>query len=269
LTNLDSRSKALRQLAINALEGGERGHIGSTMSLIEIFRVLYDDVLSVDPSNPGDPDRDRVILSKGHGCIALYALLADKGYFPERALETFCRFDSILGGHPERSHVPGIDVSTGSLGHGLSVGVGMAYAARFRSAPFRVFVVLGDGELNEGSVWEAAIAAGHHKLENLTVIVDNNGLQSYGPLESVWKIEPLVAKWESFGFETHRVNGHDVERLKEVLQNKSNLEAPTAIIAETVKGKGISFAEGAAGWHHKARLSQTEILSLRKAVQDA
>ena len=269
MPNLDSRSKALRQLAINALEGGQRGHIGSTMSLMEIFRVLYDDVLSVDPSNPDDPDRDRVILSKGHGCIALYALLADKGYFPEQVLETFCRFDSILGGHPERSHVPGVDVSTGSLGHGLSVGVGMAYAARFRSNPYRVFVILGDGELNEGSVWEAAIAAGHHKLDNLTVIVDHNGLQSYGPLEQVWNLEPLVAKWESFGFETSRIDGHNVEQLKEALQKKGNLKAPTAIIAETVKGKGIRFAEGVASWHHKARLSHNDILSLRKAVQDA
>ena len=265
---LDSRSKHLRNLAIDALEGGERGHIGSTMSLIEIMRVLYDSVLDIDLDRPDNLKSDRMILSKGHGCIAQYVLLADLGFFPTELLKTFCHFDSILGGHPERSHVPGIDASTGSLGHGLSIGVGMAYAAKILRSRRKVFVVLGDGELNEGSVWEAAIAAAHHGLSNLTVVVDFNGFQSYGRLEDVWSLRPVAAKWASFGFETHEVDGHDVFELEQSLAS-ANQGRPRAIIARTVKGKGVGFAENQASWHHKARLSERDILDLREAVANA
>ena len=269
LSRLDQRSKHLRGLVLDALEGGERGHIGSTMSLIEILRVLYDSALFYDPENPTHPDRDRLILSKGHGCIALYVLLADKGFFPSELLPTFCRFDSILGGHPERSHVPGVEASTGSLGHGLSVGVGMAFASRILKRENKVVVVVGDGELDEGSIWEAALAAGHHRLENLTVVVDFNGLQSYGRVDEIWRLEPLGAKWEAFGFDTYDVDGHDVTQLEEVFLSENVSGRPKAVIARTVKGKGISFAENNASWHHKAKLSLGDVAELRQALIDA
>lgn len=269
MSKLDQRSKDLRELTINALEGGERGHIGSTMSLIEILRVLYDSALFFDPVRPMHPDRDRLILSKGHGCIALYALLADKGFFPSEHLKTFCRFDSFLGGHPERSHVPGVEASTGSLGHGLSVGVGMAYAARILNRKNKVVVIVGDGELDEGSIWEAALAAGHHGLTNLTVIVDFNGFQSYGPVDQIWQLEPLCAKWETFGFDAHEVDGHDVTELEKVLLAENFSGRPKAVIARTVKGKGIGFAENNPLWHHKARLTANDVAELRQALIDA
>ena len=269
MTGLDERSKLLRGLAIDALEGGERGHIGSTMSLIEILRVLFDSVLFFDSNNPVLPERDRLILSKGHGCIALYALLADKGFFPAELLGTFCRFDSILGGHPESSHVPGVEAPTGSLGHGLSVGVGMAFAARILDRKNKVVVVVGDGELDEGSIWEAALAAGHHRLGNLTVVVDFNGLQSYGPVEDVWRLEPIAAKFEAFGFDAHEVDGHDVDQLKGVLLADKVSSNPRVVIARTIKGRGISFAENNPSWHHKAKLNPDDIAELRQALLDA
>src|SRR5215468_10301062 len=175
--SLDERSRYLRRLAVRALDKGERGHIGSTMSLIEILRVLYDDVLRFRPSEPAWPGRDRMILSKGHGCIALYAILADKTFIPLETLDTFCHRDSILGGHPEAAKVPGVEASTGSLGHGLPIGVGMALAARIERRSSRVFVVMGDGEIDEGSVWEAALCAGKHQLSHLTAIIDYNKIQ--------------------------------------------------------------------------------------------
>lgn len=266
---LDGRSRQLRHLALDALEGGERGHIGSTMSLIEIMRVLFDDVMTYDASDPALPSRDRLILSKGHGCIALYALLADKGFFPIEELRTFCRFDSILGGHPERGHVPGVEASTGSLGHGLSVGVGMAHAARITGAAHHVFVVVGDGEIDEGSVWEAALAAAHHRLSNLTVIVDFNGLQSYGPIAEVWGLEPVVDKWSAFGFATQDLDGQDVAALQEALELPNTSDRPRAIIARTIKGRGVAFAEHQASWHHKSRITADDVTRLRQAVDSA
>lgn len=265
---LDARSRELRLLAIQALDGGQRGHIGSTMSLIEIFRVLYDSVASVDPSNPLWPERDRIILSKGHGCIALYVLLADKGFFSVEDLRGFCRFESNLGGHPELGHVRGVEASTGALGHGLSLGVGMAQAAKIRRQDHHVYVVVGDGELDEGSIWEAALSAGHRKLNNLTLIVDYNKLQSYGRIADVWQLEPLAAKFDSFGFDVVEVDGHDVEALTRVLSRRFP-SGPRAVIAHTIKGRGIAFAEGQPDWHHKSNLSEAEISRLRAAVADA
>ena len=266
---LDDRGRMLRGMAIDALEGGSRGHIGSTMSLIEILRVLFDDIMTFDPNVPMTPTRDRLILSKGHGCIALYVMLAEKGFFPPEELATFCRYTSTLGGHPEYGHVPGVEASTGSLGHGLAIGVGMAYAARLSNSPHHVFVVMGDGELDEGSVWESALAAGHHRLDNLTVVVDYNKLQSYGPVAEVWDLEPLAAKWTAFGFDCTEVDGHDVAGLQEVLSLSSSSQRPRAIIAHTVKGRGVSFAEGEPTWHHKSNLKPEEISALRAAVLDA
>src|SRR5215467_14425592 len=214
---LDQRSKELRRLVVRALAGGERGHIGSSMSLIEILRVLYDDVLRFRPTDPRWPARDRMILSKGHGCLALYAVLADKGFFGLDALDTFCRRDSILGGHPEAGKVPGVEASTGALGHGLPIGVGRAMGLRIKGSDARVFVVTGDGEINEGSVWEAAMSASKHRLSNLTVMVDYNKIQSAGPTREIMDLEPLPDKWRAFGWEPVEVDGHDVEALRFVL----------------------------------------------------
>ncbi len=266
---LDSRSLHLRRLAIRALDGGGRGHLGSTLSIVEILRVLYDDVLRYRPTDPAWTDRDRCILSKGHGCIALYVMLADKGFFSESLLETFCRHDSILGGHPERGKIPGVEASTGALGHGLSIGVGMALAARLRRQTHRVFVILGDGEINEGSVWEAAMNAGKHRLSALAAIIDYNKLQSYGPTAEVQNLEPLADKWQSFGFAVHEVDGHDVQALRRIFSALPlDRGKPSAIICHTVKGKGIPFAEHEPSWHHKSKLPPEEIAEIYKALED-
>jgi transketolase len=266
---MDSRSRDLRNLAIDALEGGQRGHIGSTMSLIEIFRVLYDDIIFFDPLNLNNPLRDRVILSKGHGCIAQYAILADKRFFDKETLKTFCKFDSILGGHPEKDHVPGIETSTGSLGHGLAIAVGIATAGIINNLNYRVFVVVGDGELNEGSIWESIMAASHHKLENLTVIVDYNKMQSYGYVKDILNLEPLKQKFVTFGFDAYEVDGHNLIELRDVLKKKDESIKPKVVIAHTIKGKGIFFAENAAEWHHKSKLLKEDIIQLRSAVNSA
>ena len=254
---LDERSRYLRRLAVRALDKGERGHIGSTMSLIEILRVLYDDILRFRSAEPVWPGRDRMILSKGHGCIALYVILADKGFFPVETLDSFCHRDSILGGHPEAAKIPGVEASTGALGHGLSIGVGMALAARIQKRDSRLFVLMGDGEINEGSVWEAAACADKHRLGNLTAIIDYNKLQSAGSVFEIQNMEPLADKWASFGFQVLEANGHDVADLRRTFARAMALppNRPRVVICHTVKGKGIPAAENNASWHHKAELS--------------
>jgi len=265
---MDNRSKYLRSLVIRALEGGGRGHIGSSMSLVEILRVLYDSFLKFDPLNPHWPERDRLILSKGHGCLALYSILADKGFFDLKELDSFCAFDSILGGHPDRLKVPGVEASTGSLGHGLSLAVGMAIAAKLSHKKTRIMVIMGDGEINEGSIWEAALSAAKHKLSNLTVFIDYNKLQSYGQVSEVLNLEPLLDKWSSFGFAVSEVDGHNIDDLLVLLsQLPLDENRPTAIICHTIKGKGILFAEGVAEWHHKSGLNANDIASLYKALE--
>ena len=264
---LDNRSKFLRQLAIEMVEVGRRGHIGSAMSLIEILRVLYDYFLRYRPNHPHWSDRDRFILSKGHGCLALYAILADKGFFGRSELSKFCKSDSFLGGHPERGKVPGVEASTGSLGHGLPLGVGMALAAKIRKQNQRIVVVTGDGEINEGSIWESAMSASKHKLNNLSVLVDYNKLQSYGLVDEVLKLEPLADKWRSFGFKVKEVNGHDIIALQSVLSELPfNTENPNLIICHTIKGKGFPFAEQNPEWHHKSRLTDEDLKAMRDCI---
>lgn len=265
---LDEQSRYLRRLAVRALDKGERGHIGSTMSLIEILSVLYNDILRYRPSEPRWAERDRMILSKGHGCIALYVVLAEKGFFPVETIDTFCRRDSILGGHPESNKIPGVEASTGALGHGLSIGVGMALAARIAKRDSRVFVVMGDGEINEGSVWEAALSAGKHKLSNLTAIIDYNKIQSAGLTRDIQDLEPLADKWRAFGFAPVEVDGHDRAALRRAFE-ATPLEAdrPTAIICHTVKGKGIPFAEHDPNWHHKAKVAAETIAKMYEALE--
>jgi len=264
---LDERSRYLRRLVVRGLKGGGRGHIGASMSPIEVLRVLYDDIMSYQPDRPDWPERDRCILSKGHGCLALYAVLVDKGFFPVEALDEFCRRNGILGGHSEIK-VPGVEASTGALGHGLSIGVGMALAARIEGRSSRVFVVMGDGEINEGSVWEAALSAGKHKLNNLVAIIDYNKLQSAGTTHDIQDLEPLNGKWASFGFATVEVDGHDVSALTDLFKGLPlDPEKPTAVIAHTVKGKGIAFAENDPTWHHKSNISAEVFDEIDKALE--
>jgi len=268
-TKIDKRSKHLRSLVVRSLLGGGRGHMGSAMSLIEILRVLYDDIINFNPKNPKSPNRDRVILSKGHGCLALYSILVDKRFFKASELDRTSTLNSILGGHPESIKVPGVEASTGALGHGLSIGVGMALAAKLRKEKHNIYVIVGDGEINEGSIWEAALAASKHKLNNLKVLIDYNKIQSYGFVNKVLNLEPLKKKWQSFGFETSEVNGHDVKSLKVNLKNfvKSKKNKPSVTICHTIKGKGFYFAENNPKWHHKNNFSKEEIINLNNCLK--
>lgn len=267
---LDERSKELRRTIVHILQKARRGHVGSAYSLIEILRVLYDDVLRFDPRNPKWHDRDRCILSKGHGCLALYTILADKGFFPAAELAKFCAADGILGGHPDAGKVPGVEASTGALGHGLSIGLGMALHLRMVKSDARVFVILGDGECNEGSVWEAAMCAGKHRLTGLTAIVDYNKHQSYSSTKEVQDLEPFADKWRSFGFEVREVDGHDVPTLRETFRSTPfAADKPSAVICHTVKGKGVSFAENNMKWHHKNKVTDQEVDALLAAIQEA
>lgn len=264
---LDERSLHLRRMVLEALEGGGRGHHGASMSPLEVLRVLYDDVMKYRPNEPKWPDRDRFILSKGHGCIAQYVLLADKGFIPRETLKTFCKKESILGGHPEAGKVPGVEASTGALGHGLPIGLGLAMAARIAKKSHRVFVVMGDGECDEGSVWEAALIAGKHKLSNLVAMVDYNKIQSYSTTEEVQDLEPFLDKWRAFNFATEEVDGHDVEALRKVFARLPfNADKPSAIICHTVKGKGFAFAEHNAKWHHKSKVTPEEADKMYAAI---
>jgi transketolase len=262
-TRLDKRSCELRCQIIRMLQKGGRGHVGSAFSLVEMLRVLYDDVLRFDPKNPRSPQRDRFILSKGHGCLALYVLLAEKGFFPEAELWKFCKPDGMLGGHPEYGKVPGIEASTGSLGHGLPIGVGFALNAKCSKANYRTFVICSDGESNEGSLWEAALCASKHKLSDLTVLVDYNKQQSYSTTYEVLDLEPYADKWRAFGFAVEEVDGHDVAQIRAACK-RLPLEPgkPSAIICHTIKGKGISFVENNLNWHHKNKVSDDEVKNL-------
>jgi transketolase len=267
---LDRRSKDLRRQILKTFRAGKRGHLGSAFSLVEMLRVLYDHVLRFDVSKPLWEGRDRMILSKGHGCLALYAVLADKGFFPEAELLKFCHIDGKLGGHPERGKVPGVEASTGSLGHGLSIGIGMALALRSRPEAGRVFVIDSDGECNEGSLWEAALSAAKHRLANLTVLVDYNHMQSYSTTAEVLNLEPMGDKWRAFGFAVKEVNGHDVEALRTQLTSTPfESDKPSVLICHTVKGRGIRELEWNATWHHKNKVTDEEVDALLVGLEEA
>lgn len=258
---LDERSKHLRRLCLRALKSARKGHIGSTFSIIEILRVLYDDVARYDAAKPDWKDRDRIILSKGHGGLALFALLADKGFFPMEELDRFCQPDGILGGHPSHK-VPGVECDTGALGHGLSIGVGMALAAKIEKRNSRIFVIMGDGEIQEGSVWEAAMCAAKHKLDNLTVIIDYNKIQSAGFVDDVQPLGHILPKWGSFGFSAREVNGHDIFKMQRKLLNQQTNSKPYCLITHTIKGAGISFAENNPATHYYGNLDDEMIARL-------
>jgi transketolase len=267
---LDRRSKDLRVLVLRAFAAGRRGHLGSAFSLIEMLRVLYDHVLRYDCERPLWEGRDRMILSKGHGCLALYAILADKGFFPEAELLKFCHLDGKLGGHPERGKGPGVEASTGSLGHGLSLGVGRALVLRTRPEAGRVFVVDSDGECNEGSLWEAALSASKHRLDNLTVLVDYNHMQSYSTTAEVLELEPMADKWRAFGFGVKEVDGHDVQAIwANLAQLPFEPGRPGVLICHTIKGKGIRALEWNASWHHKNKVTEAEVEALLAGLEEA
>ena len=225
------------------------GHTGGSLSCVDILNVLYNRVLNVSPQTFTSPTRDRYVQSKGHCVEALYAVLADRGFFPASDLETVCHYQSHYVGHPTR-HIPGVEMNTGALGHGLPICIGMALAAKMDSASYRVFTLLGDGELAEGSNWEAGLAAAHYKLDNLTAIIDHNTLQITGHTRDVMSNEPLDEKWRAFGWAVKVVNGHDYAALTEALSKPAEIGKPTCVIANTTKGKGVSFMENVAKWHH-------------------
>ncbi len=243
----------VRMGVIESTHGAKAGHPGGSLSAAEVFTYLYFQEMNIDPGNPKWEDRDRFVLSKGHTAPGLYSALALRGYFPVEDLPTLRHIDSYLQGHPNMNSVPGVDMSTGSLGQGISAAVGMAIAAKYQGKNNRVYSLLGDGEIQEGQVWEACMAAAHYKLDNLCIIVDNNGLQIDGNVADVMSPYPIVDKLLAFGFNVHAVDGHDFDALEKAFRNARETKGqPTAIVMSTVKGKGVSFMENDAGWHGKA-----------------
>jgi transketolase len=251
LGQLRAKARFVRTETVRLISIAKSGHYGSSFSCAELFAALYYHVLHYDPQDPASPDRDRLILSKGHAAIGLYPILADVGFFPPDWLDTYTRLGSPLGDHPDMRRIPGIDFSSGSLGHGLSVGVGMALNGRLDQRDYRVYVMLGDGEMNEGQVWAAAMSAAHFKLGNLVAIVDRNWVSVDGRTEEVMNPEPLGDKWRAFGWNVAEIDGHDLEAILNAfaaLPSPSS-ERPSVVIAKTVTGKGVSFMEGDFAWH--------------------
>jgi transketolase len=248
-SELQRKAIGLRRRMLEAIFHAGAGHTGGGLSCLDILNVLYNRVLRVTPQTFSDPNRDRYVQSKGHSVEALYAVLADRGFFPESDLNTICHYQSHFVGHPTR-HIPGIEMNTGALGHGLPICIGMALAGKMDAAPYRVFTLLGDGELAEGSNWEAALAAAHYQLDNLTAILDHNTLQITGHTRDVMSNEPVDEKFRAFGWNVRVVNGHDYAALTKALTDPPQPGKPTFVIANTVKGKGVSFMENVAKWHH-------------------
>ena len=261
------KSVQLRKRLLQAIYHAGAGHTGGSLSCLDILNALYNRVLRVSPETAGDPSRDRYIQSKGHSVEALYAVLADRGFFPDAELETLCRYRSKFVGHPTRK-IPGIEMNTGALGHGLPICVGLALAAKLDAANYRVFTLLGDGELAEGSNWEAAMAAAHYQLDNLTAILDHNTLQITGRTRDVCSNEPLDEKFRAFGWAVRVVNGHDFAELTAALSQTAAAGKPTCVIANTRKGRGISFMEDVGKWHHGVP-SEPEFKQAMQELDDA
>ena len=250
---LAKHANQVRKGIVKGVHSAKAGHPGGSLSAADIFTFLYFEELNIDPKNPKNPNRDRFVLSKGHTAPGLYAALAHRGYFPEEDLLTLRHLGSYLQGHPDMKHIPGVDMSSGSLGQGISAAVGMALGARMSGKDFRVYTLLGDGEIQEGQVWEAAMFAGHRKLDNLCVIVDNNGLQIDGNIDDVCSPYPIDKKFEAFNLHVINVDAHDFDAIRAAFKEARETKGmPTAIIAHSLKGKGVSFMEGVADWHGKA-----------------
>ncbi len=242
----------IRKNAVAEVHAAKSGHPGGSLGIADILAYLYFEEMHVDPDNPQWDDRDRFVLSKGHACPAYYAALAEKGYFDKELLITFRKPDSILQGHPDMKHIPGVDMSTGSLGQGISAACGMALSGKIRNKNYRVYSIVGDGESEEGQVWEAAMMAAHYKLSNLCVFVDSNGLQIDGPVSEVMNPQPLDDKFKAFGWNVCVIDGHNFDQIAQACKNARNSDKPTAVICKTVKGKGVSFMENAVAWHGTA-----------------
>lgn len=250
---LEIMATKARLLGLDAVHTAASGHIGGSLSAMDILTTLYFNVMQVDPANPQDPDRDRFVLSKGHCTPALYPVLSLRGFFPQEDLKLFRSIKGHYSGHPDMRHVKGVDMSTGSLGQGISAAVGMALAGKLAKKDYRVYALLGDGEIAEGQVWEAAMAANKFHLDNLCAVIDLNGLQIDGTTEEVMPTEPVDKKFESFGWHVIKIDGHDFEQIDQAFEEaKATKGQPTVILAKTVKGKGVSFMENQAGWHGKA-----------------
>ena len=250
---LNEITRNIRKDIVTMIHGSKSGHPGGALSAVEILTALYFDEMNIDPQNPKKEDRDRFVLSKGHAAPVLYATLAERGYFDKKELLSLRKVGAMLQGHPDMKGTPGVEMSTGSLGQGFSVACGMAMASKLDNAPWRVYALLGDGEVQEGLIWEAAMSAAHYKLDNMVAFLDYNGLQIDGEVEKVMNIGPIVDKFKSFGWNVIEIDGHDFDQIFAALDMaKETVGKPTMIVAKTVKGKGVSFMENNAGWHGNA-----------------
>ncbi len=260
-----SLAKRIRQNVLQMTHDARSSHVGTSLSMADLLAVLYGGILRVRPEEPDWPARDRFILSKGHGCAGLYAALAERGFFPRAWLENFYQNGSRLAGHATHHGVPGVEVSTGSLGHGLPMACGMAVAGKRGGEDYRVFALLSDGECDEGSVWEAALFASHHKLDHLTVIVDYNKIQSLGAVKDILSLDPFIAKWEAFGWSAREIDGHDTDKIEKAFKEMPFKEGkPSCLIAHTLKGKGVGFMENALLWHYRS----PDVEELRRALKE-
>ena len=251
-TMLEEKAKEVRRGIVTAVHSAKSGHPGGSLSAADILTYLYFEEMNIDPQEPKKADRDRFVLSKGHIAPGLYSVLASRGYFPTSDLETLRHTGSYLQGHPDMKHIPGVDMSSGSLGQGLSAAVGMALAAKLDGKDYRVFAMCGDGEIEEGQIWETAMFAGFRKLNNLTVILDNNNLQIDGAIDEVCSPYPIDEKFKAFNFNVINIDGHNFDEIEDAFNKAKASDKPTAIIAKTTKGKGVSFMENNCGWHGKA-----------------
>ena len=261
---LKRKANAVRKGIVAAVHGAKAGHPGGSLSAADMFTFLYFEEMNIDPKNPRMENRDRFVLSKGHTAPGLYSVLANRGYFPVEDLPTLRHLGSYLQGHPCMQETPGVDMSSGSLGQGISAAVGMALAGKLDNKDYRVYTLLGDGELEEGQVWEASMFAGAHKLDNLTVIVDNNGLQIDGSVEDVCNVNPIDKKFEAFNFHVICIDGHDFDAIRAAFKEaRATKGTPTAIIMKTTKGKGVSYMENSIGWHGKAPNDEEYEIAIR------
>ena len=262
---LKKKANIIRRYIIEMVTNAEGGYIGGALSIADLMIVLYFHILRVDPKNLEWEDRDRVVLSKGHASAAWYATLAERGYFPKEELLTFGHINSRLQGHPDMLKTPGVDMSSGSLGQGISVALGMALAARYLKKTYQTFVILGDGETQEGQVWEAAMVAANYKIDNLIAILDYNKLQLYGQTNKIINIEPIIEKWQAFGWNTIEINGHRINEIVQALECAVKVVGkPTIIIAHTIKGKGVSFMENEVKWHSLAPTKEQSKQALKE-----
>lgn len=261
---LENKAIDIRHDVLNMIYTAKAGHPGGSLSAVEVVTTLIFHVMNIDPQNPDWPDRDRFVLSKGHACPVLYAALAERGFFDREILNTLRQYHSILQGHPDMNKVPGLDMTAGSLGNGLSAGLGMALSAKHKGQDYMTYVMLGDGECQEGMVWEAAMAASHYHLNNLVAIVDCNGVQINGWVNDIMREEPFADKWKAFGWNVIDIDGHSIREVLTALHEARTMRSPTVILARTVKGKGVSFMEDQAAWHGAAPNAE----QLAQAMED-